>query len=154
MKHSTLAVIGLIQPWGAINPISELQARWAVRVFKGELNLPNAQSMNEDIDKKIELMSKRYVNTVRHTVQVDHVDFCNEIAEQVGCRPNLCKNQNIKVKRVNFYYLFLVLVQFFIKDFLLGFRLIFGPCTPYRYRLEGPNRWEGARHAILTQDER
>lgn len=34
-KH-TLAVIGLIQPLGAIMPISEMQARWATRVFKGK----------------------------------------------------------------------------------------------------------------------
>ena len=31
----TLAIIGLVQPLGAIMPISEMQARWATRVFKG-----------------------------------------------------------------------------------------------------------------------
>ena len=31
---STLAVIGYVQPLGAINPISELQCRWATRIFK------------------------------------------------------------------------------------------------------------------------
>lgn len=36
LERSTLAIIGLIQPLGAIMPISELQARWATRVFKGE----------------------------------------------------------------------------------------------------------------------
>ena len=30
----TLAVIGCIQPLGALNPIAEMQARWATRVFK------------------------------------------------------------------------------------------------------------------------
>uniref|UniRef100_A0A8C2HFG6 Flavin-containing monooxygenase n=1 Tax=Cyprinus carpio TaxID=7962 RepID=A0A8C2HFG6_CYPCA len=35
LEHTTLAVIGLIQPLGAIMPISEMQARWATRVFKG-----------------------------------------------------------------------------------------------------------------------
>ena len=34
LSPGTLAVIGCIQPWGAINPISELQCRWACRVFK------------------------------------------------------------------------------------------------------------------------
>ncbi len=34
IKPSTLAVIGFIQPWGAIMPIAELQCRWAARVFK------------------------------------------------------------------------------------------------------------------------
>jgi dimethylaniline monooxygenase (N-oxide forming) len=34
VRPSTIAVIGCIQPIGAIWPISELQCRWAVRVFK------------------------------------------------------------------------------------------------------------------------
>lgn len=34
MEHDTLAVIGYFQPLGSINPISELQCRWATRVFK------------------------------------------------------------------------------------------------------------------------
>lgn len=36
LEQPTLAIIGLVQPLGAIMPISELQARWAVRVFKGK----------------------------------------------------------------------------------------------------------------------
>lgn len=35
LDHPTLAVIGLVQPLGSTLPISEMQARWAVRVFKG-----------------------------------------------------------------------------------------------------------------------
>uniref|UniRef100_UPI00398F4D23 flavin-containing monooxygenase 5-like isoform X2 n=1 Tax=Pristiophorus japonicus TaxID=55135 RepID=UPI00398F4D23 len=35
LEQPTLAIIGLVQPVGAIMPISELQARWATRVFKG-----------------------------------------------------------------------------------------------------------------------
>ncbi|XP_039555140.1 flavin-containing monooxygenase 5-like isoform X1 [Passer montanus] len=35
LEKPTLAFIGLIQPWGAIMPISELQSRWAAYVFKG-----------------------------------------------------------------------------------------------------------------------
>ena len=36
LERPTLAVIGLVQPLGAIMPISEMQARWATRVFKGK----------------------------------------------------------------------------------------------------------------------
>lgn len=35
--HPTLAFVGLIQPWGAIMPISELQARWIARVLTGKV---------------------------------------------------------------------------------------------------------------------
>ena len=34
IKPSTIAAIGFIQPLGAINPIAELQCRWACQVFK------------------------------------------------------------------------------------------------------------------------
>lgn len=35
LAKNTLAIIGCIQPLGAINPISEMQCRWAARVIKG-----------------------------------------------------------------------------------------------------------------------
>lgn len=34
LHPSTLVIIGCIQPWGAIMPLSELQCRWAAQVFK------------------------------------------------------------------------------------------------------------------------
>lgn len=33
----TLAVVGFIHGLGAINPLAEMQARWATRVFKGKV---------------------------------------------------------------------------------------------------------------------
>lgn len=83
--------MGLIQPLGAINPVTELQARWAVQIFKGERQLPSRLMMDQDIDRRRDEMSKRYVASPRHTIQVDHVDYCNELADEVGCRPNICK---------------------------------------------------------------
>lgn len=87
--------MGLIQPWGAINPITELQARWAVHVFKGELKLPSRIQMDNDIDKCLNEISQRYVDSPRHTVQVDHLLYCNNLADEIGCRPNICKTKKI-----------------------------------------------------------
>ena len=39
LEHQTLAVIGCIQPWGAIMPISEMQCRWATLLWKVIINL-------------------------------------------------------------------------------------------------------------------
>lgn len=36
LKHPTLAIVGFIHAFGAIMPQAEMQARWVVRVFKGE----------------------------------------------------------------------------------------------------------------------
>uniref|UniRef100_A0A0A9ZEH6 Flavin-containing monooxygenase n=1 Tax=Crotalus horridus TaxID=35024 RepID=A0A0A9ZEH6_CROHD len=134
LEKSTLAIIGLVQPLGAIMPIAEMQARWATRVFKGLAQLPSTSEMISDImDKKIS-MAKRYVKSQRHTIQVDYTDYMDELASLIGVKPNIWSQ--------------------FITDPKLARELLFGPCTPYQYRLQGPGKWKGARKAILTQHER
>nr|XP_061834242.1 flavin-containing monooxygenase 5-like isoform X2 [Nerophis lumbriciformis] len=59
LQRPTLAVIGLVQPLGAIMPISEMQARWATRVFKGCLKLPSVDCMLDDIKYNEETMAGR-----------------------------------------------------------------------------------------------
>ncbi|XP_032429033.1 dimethylaniline monooxygenase [N-oxide-forming] 5-like [Xiphophorus hellerii] len=134
LDRPTLAIIGLVQPLGAIMPISEMQARWATRVFKGCIKLPSLPNMQRDIQCKQEAMAKRYVSSQRHTIQVDYLDYMDEIADLVGVRP--------RVSRL------------LLTDPKLGLNVLFGPCTPYQYRLRGPGKWAGARKAILTQWER
>ncbi|CAH1781362.1 unnamed protein product [Owenia fusiformis] len=134
LEHPTLAVIGCIQPWGAINPIAELQCRWAAAVFKGDIQLPPREEMCEDIKKKKEDMSERYVKSQRHTIQVDWIPFMDEIAEQAQCKPDLWK--------------------LFKEDPRCALNCLFGPCTPYQYRLQGRKPWSGAKDAINTQWER
>lgn len=134
LDRPTLAIIGLVQPLGAIMPISEMQARWATRVFKGCIKLPPVASMLKDVQCKQETMAKRYVPSQRHTIQVDYVSYMDEIAVLVGVRPNFLK--------------------LMLTDPRLGLNVIFGPSTPYQYRLRGPGKWAGARQAIFTQWER
>uniref|UniRef100_A0A8C6YXM7 Flavin-containing monooxygenase n=1 Tax=Nothoprocta perdicaria TaxID=30464 RepID=A0A8C6YXM7_NOTPE len=78
LEKPTLAFVGLIQPLGAIMPISELQCRWATRVFKGLCALPPRHDMEADIERN-----------PRHTIQVDYIPYMDELAEQVGVRPSL-----------------------------------------------------------------
>ncbi|XDV41839.1 hypothetical protein PO909_010636 [Leuciscus waleckii] len=134
LERPTLAVIGLIQPLGAIMPISEMQARWATRVFKGLCKLPSMSAMMKDIKAKEEAMAQRYVAAQRHTIQVNYTPYMDELAKQVGVRPSILK--------------------LLLTDPRLALNIIFGPCTPYQFRLHGPGRWEGARQAILTQWDR
>ncbi|XP_041791033.1 flavin-containing monooxygenase 5-like [Chelmon rostratus] len=134
LEQPTLAIIGLVQPLGAIMPISEMQARWATRVFKGCTKLPSVTAMLKDIKCKQEAMAKRYVASQRHTIQVNYVSYMDEIAQLVGVRPSFAK--------------------LLLTDPRLGLNVMLGPCTPYQYRLRGPGKWAGARQAILTQWER
>ncbi|KAI5620034.1 flavin monooxygenase isoform X1 [Silurus asotus] len=65
---------------------------------------------------------------------VDFIPYLDSIAQEIGVRPNL-------------FWLFFT-------DPGLGFRVLFGPCTPYQFRLCGPGKWAGARQAIFSQWER
>ncbi|NWQ77063.1 FMO5 monooxygenase, partial [Columbina picui] len=134
LEKPTLAFIGFVQPQGAIMPISELQCRWATRIFKGLQDLPPPADMLADITQTKEKMAKRYVRSQRHTIQVDYIPYMDELACQVGVKPNL--------------------LTLFLTDPKLALEVAFGPCTPYQYRLWGPGRWAGAREAILTQHQR
>ncbi|XP_075545128.1 flavin-containing monooxygenase 5-like [Dermacentor variabilis] len=128
LKHPSLAIIGLVQPAGAMFPISELQSRWMAELLSEKRSLPSEEAMFEDIRKKRDSMRRRYVASLRHTIQVDWINYMDELASQIGARPNILK-------------------CFFTDNEL--FRALLGPCVPYQFRLEGPHPWSGARQAIL-----
>nr|XP_039270440.1 flavin-containing monooxygenase 5-like [Styela clava] len=134
LEKNTLAIIGGIQPLGAVNPISELQCRWATKVIKGEVMLPSKEEMKRDIHEKREEMAKRYVKSRRHTVQVNYQEYMDELAEKISCKPK--------------YY------KYFLTDPKLAMKVYFGPAVPYIYRLEGPGKWPDAKKTIMTVQER
>lgn len=125
----TLAFIALAQPIGALFPIAEMHSRWYARIMSGKCQLPPQDKMNKDIEKKHKYLAQRYYGGPRNTLQVDWINYMDELAELIGCRPNCTK--------------------YLLKDPRLWWNLVFGPCYPYQYRLEGPHAWDGAREAIL-----
>ena len=58
----------------------------------------------------------------------------DEVADQFGVRPSI--------------------LRLFLTDPRVALSVLFGPSTPYQYRLRGPGKWAGARQAILTQWDR
>ncbi|XP_048669823.1 flavin-containing monooxygenase 5 [Marmota marmota marmota] len=134
LEKPTLAIMGLIQPLGAMMPIAELQGRWATQVFKGLKKLPSQNEMMADISKTQEEMAKRYVESQRQTIQGDYIDSMEEMADLVGVRPSL--------RSLAF------------SDPKLASQLLWGPCTAAQFRLQGPGKWDGARKTILSTDDR
>ena len=59
--------------------------------LQGDQKLPSREEMWQDINRKSDEMSKRYFQTRRHTIQVDYIPFMDELAEQLGCKPDLRK---------------------------------------------------------------
>nr|XP_006128857.1 dimethylaniline monooxygenase [N-oxide-forming] 2 [Pelodiscus sinensis] len=134
LEKPTLAVIGLIQPLGPIMPNAELQARWATRVFKGLTQLPSESTMMADIVKRREKRIKWFGTSRSQTLQTDHIEYLDELAEGAGARPRI--------------------LPLLLKDPRLALTMYFGPCSPFQFRLTGPGKWDGARNAILTQKAR
>ncbi|KAM9241809.1 LOW QUALITY PROTEIN: flavin-containing monooxygenase 5-like [Dugong dugon] len=134
LEKPTLAFIGTLQPAGAIIPISELQSRWAVRVFKAS-HISLEQSVFLKMWDVIHHMNEgNFLNSPRTSRKVQYIDYMDELASEIGVEPNL--------------------FSLFLWDPKLAMEVFFGPCTPYQYRLQGPGKWDGAQRAILTQKER
>ncbi|GBO06514.1 Dimethylaniline monooxygenase [N-oxide-forming] 2 [Araneus ventricosus] len=134
LRHSTLAVIGFVLPFGPGFPIGELQCRWAVQVLAGNCKLPSKEVMLQDVKERYTRNAKSYTPSDKMTLRVDFIPYCDEIASQFGAKPNLLK--------------------IFLTDPKLFLKLFFGPSLSYQYRLQGPHSWEGAREAIMTSEDR
>lgn len=130
-EKPTLGFIGLVQPLGSLLSVSELQVRWAARIFKGDAQLPPAAKMEAHIKNSTEHKIKRFGKGRNQTLQMYFIECLDEVAVEIGVRPNI--------------------MRLLITDPKLALKVFFGPCTPYQYRLTGPGKWSGARNAILTQ---
>jgi len=132
----TLAIIGLIQPFGPLVPISESQARWHLQLMKKKCKpLPSIDLMLSDIHQKKEKIRRRYYESKRHTIQVDVISFMDEIAEQYGAKPSY--------------------LELFFTDPVLWAYCTFKQSLPYQYRLTGPHsNYDAARDAILKCEDR
>ncbi|CAI2351121.1 unnamed protein product [Caenorhabditis sp. 36 PRJEB53466] len=133
-NHNSLAIIGLVQPFGSIMPLSEMQSRVFLEQFTGKNVVPSKERMEDNVLQKQEEMSRRYVTSRRHTIQVDYVDYIEELAKLIGC--------TVDMKAL------------WKQDPWLAAKVYFGPRVPYIYRLNGPHKWDKAREAIMTVDER
>ncbi|CAD5205595.1 unnamed protein product [Bursaphelenchus okinawaensis] len=131
---NTIAIVGLFQPIGSIVAPAEMNCRVFYEQALGNVKLPPKKDMIKDIKNANEKMFKRYTNVPRHTIQVDYVEYMDELANLIGCKPPLTK--------------------LFFTDYTLWKALFFGPDVPYAYRLVGPHAWPKAREVILDVEER
>lgn len=70
-----LFFIGLVQPLGPIMPLSEAQCEWVADVLSGECRLPSPAAMRRRIARTEREMRERYVESSRHTIQVDFYPY-------------------------------------------------------------------------------
>ncbi len=80
---TNLFFIGLLQPLGAVMPLSEAQGRWVAEYLKGEYALPPQTDLRRFISEDFAAMQKRYVASKRHTIQVDFDDYLADLAREI-----------------------------------------------------------------------
>ncbi|XP_046577322.1 flavin-containing monooxygenase 5-like [Haliotis rubra] len=133
IRQNTFAVVGLVQPFGSLPPVLEIQARVASRVFAGRAELPPPSVMLSELEKRKAFLKARYVDSARYSLQVYFIQYQDEIGSLIGCKPNLGR--------------------LFFTDPKLWYKMVFGPAVPPQWRLEGPGKWSGARDAIFSVHE-
>jgi dimethylaniline monooxygenase (N-oxide forming) len=77
-----LYFIGFIQPLGPIMPIAEAQAEWIADILTGRAVLPPAPQMRKEIADYERWLSKRFVASKRHTVEVDFHPYLRAIGRE------------------------------------------------------------------------
>ncbi len=81
-RHPGLYFIGLIQPLGAIMPLAEAQSAWVADLISGEGELPDRAAMARDIAAEQAAVDRRYVNSKRHTIQVDFDRYLRSLSRE------------------------------------------------------------------------
>jgi hypothetical protein len=79
-----LFFIGLLQPLGAVMPLSEAQGRWVADYLSGRYALPSEAEMRSFMAADMAKMQKRYVASKRHTIQVDFDDYLYELGKELA----------------------------------------------------------------------
>jgi cation diffusion facilitator CzcD-associated flavoprotein CzcO len=82
IEHPGLYFIGLIQPLGAIMPLAEAQSAWVAELVAGEGQLPSRSEMAREVAAEQAAMDRRYVNSKRHTVQVDFEPYLRSVSRE------------------------------------------------------------------------
>jgi hypothetical protein len=75
--------VGLCQPLGAIQPLAELQGKWIGELLAGRCALPTTDDMRRAIEADQRWLRKRFINSTRHTVQVDHNHYAKTMRREM-----------------------------------------------------------------------
>lgn len=77
-----LFFIGLLQPVGAVMPLSEAQGRWIAELLRGRLALPSPASMRHQSEREDRRQKGRFYASSRHTMEVDFDTYLHELESE------------------------------------------------------------------------
>lgn len=77
-----LYFIGLVQPLGATMPLAEIQGEWVADLLEGRAGLPPVGEMQRVLQREREEVRRRYVDSPRHTMQVDFHPYFRTVEKE------------------------------------------------------------------------
>ena len=81
-RYQSLIFIGLVQPQGAVWPLSDLQSQLAAKYIAGEFAMPdNLEALAQQDAAFIE---KEFIAAKRHTIEVHYHHYKNELLKKIG----------------------------------------------------------------------
>jgi dimethylaniline monooxygenase (N-oxide forming) len=80
--HPGLYFVGLVRPVGTITRLVEAQARWVARIVDGEVLLPSAEVMSQEISAYLRGVVDRYGKAEGSSIQVDVVPYLQELSDE------------------------------------------------------------------------
>lgn len=81
--HPSLLFLALVQPLCAMMPIAEAQAKWMASYLTGQYHLPTTNEMKQALAEEHETMKARYVDSKRHTIQIDCQKYTYYLAQDL-----------------------------------------------------------------------
>lgn len=75
-------MIGLVQPLGAVMPLAEEQAGLVADELSGRYALPAPAEREAEMDRYERWLSRRFVSSTRHTLEVDFDDYRRQLRRE------------------------------------------------------------------------
>ena len=75
---------GLVQPVGPTIPLVEIQGRWIARVLTGEVPLPDAEAMAQEIAAHRRWVGATFVNSARYRLEVDFRTYAGQLRRDMA----------------------------------------------------------------------
>jgi len=79
--HHTLIFIGLVQPQGAIWPLSDVQSQLAANFIIGNYSLP--ANIGQLAEKETDYIERSFLKKKRHNIEVHYHPYMNKIKKQI-----------------------------------------------------------------------
>ena len=82
LARPDLALVGYVQPWGAVMPAAEAQAKVVADLLVGRYRLPEPAAMRAAVARDRRATARRYVASKRHTIQIDMPQYLRALRRE------------------------------------------------------------------------